>query len=274
MTLGGKLGIYIDYLLGGQIWKTIHEKSQRTLDSVVQLNALGFANAPPTSAHGDTYIVGTAPTGAFAGQAPGAVATYHSTLGGWEFYTPLKGWRGYIASDMYYYNGSAWGLEANLPGASAVAAITAQNVAASVAGAAVANHAASGDHDARYVNVAGDAMGGHLSLPANPSLDHAVRKDFLLSKFSTLTTAGVLDWNDISNTQPGCGPTLLYGSHANGPGTGLLYYFVFCFEYGGLNGTQQITQLAIPYGGNPLAADSRIRIRGRYLGAWTSWYTV
>jgi Protein of unknown function (DUF2793) len=165
MTLGGKLGIYIDYLLGGQIWKTIHEKSQRTLDSVVQLNALGFANAPPTSGHGDTYIVGAAPTGAFAGQAPGAVATYHSTLGGWEFYTPLKGWRGYIGSDMYYYNGSAWGLEANLPGASAVAAITAQNVAASVAGAEVANHAASGDHDARYVNVGGDTSTGTQQAP-------------------------------------------------------------------------------------------------------------
>jgi hypothetical protein len=114
MTLGGKLGIYIDYILGGQIWKTIHEKSQRTLDSVVQLNALGFANAPPTSGHGDTYIVGTAPTGAFAGQAAGVVATYHSTLSSFEFYPPQKGWRGYIGNDMYYYNASSWVLESSL----------------------------------------------------------------------------------------------------------------------------------------------------------------
>lgn len=115
MTLGGKLGIYIDYLLGGQIWKPIHEKSQRTLDTLVQLSALGIANTPPTSAHGDTYIVGSAPLGAFAGQMPGAVATYHSTLGGWEFYTPVKGWRGMVGNDLMVFNGSAWGLEAASP---------------------------------------------------------------------------------------------------------------------------------------------------------------
>jgi hypothetical protein len=173
MNFGAKLGQIIEFVFGAANWKPPMERFLRTMDAVVQLNALGFANAPPTSAHGDTYIVGTAPTGAFAGQAVGVVATYHSTLPGWEFYTPLKGWRGYIASDMYYYNGSAWGLEANLPGASAVAAITAQNVAASVAGAAVATHAASGDHDARYLakNATNVPMTNRAGDPGDPIPD-------------------------------------------------------------------------------------------------------
>ena len=115
MNFGGKIGLLTDYILAAAGWKPPLEKSLRTLDTLVQLNALGFANTPPTSGHGHTYIVGTAPVGAFSGQAAGAVATYHSTLNGWEFYTPLKGWQGWIGSDMYYYSGSQWLLIGALP---------------------------------------------------------------------------------------------------------------------------------------------------------------
>ena len=140
MTLGGKLGIYIDYLLGGQIWKTIHEKSQRTLDTVVQLNALGITNAPATAAHGDTYIVGSAPTGAFSGQAPGVVATYHSTLPAWEFYTPKQGWVCGIGSEMYYYSGSQWLPFGSLPSVSNSASVAGAAAGNAAAGAGVAAH--------------------------------------------------------------------------------------------------------------------------------------
>jgi hypothetical protein len=81
--------------------------------------------------------------------------------------------------------------------------------------------------------------------------------------FITETTAGVLDWNDASNTAPGVGPTLLLGTATNGPGVSA-YYHVLNFEY---SNTGNVTQFAIPYG---IHTDGPY-MRGRYGGTWTSW---
>ena len=61
------------------------------LDALVQLGVISSAlNAPPTlSAEGDRYIVGAAPTGAWAGMARRVAAW---TNGAWVFYAPLDGW--------------------------------------------------------------------------------------------------------------------------------------------------------------------------------------
>jgi len=68
------------------------------------------------------------------------------------------------------------------------------------------------------------------------------------------------DWNSL--VAPGCAPALYMGNSQNGPGEGT-YFYVWNFEYSGA----QITQMAWPYA-SPV---SNAYIRGRYVGAWTSW---
>lgn len=70
----------------------------------VVLTAL--SNTPPASpVSGDRHIVGTAPTGAWSGQA-GKLAVYRS---GWQFYTPSAGWRVNVpGGGRYEYVAGAW----------------------------------------------------------------------------------------------------------------------------------------------------------------------
>ena len=93
-----------------------------------------------------------------------------------------------------------------------------------------------------------------------------------LSRFGGATsTSGVLDWNATANTQPGIGPTLLLGSHTNGPGGGN-YYFVWNLEYGpNKDGSGQITQIALPYSNQGSVNEGLFKFRGRYSGNWTPW---
>jgi hypothetical protein len=67
-----------------------------------------ITNTPPTSLiDGNAYIVGTAPTGAFAGK-PNQVATVHS--GGWIFAVPSNGDTHLVESDkaQFTWNGTSW----------------------------------------------------------------------------------------------------------------------------------------------------------------------
>lgn len=91
--------------------------------------------------------------------------------------------------------------------------------------------------------------------------------NFLANAFGSQTTIGVLDWNDVSNTKPGCcNNTLLLANHTNGPGVGG-YYHPLNFEYSTKMGDGNVTQMAVAYGtpGNELC------MRGRYSGSWSTW---
>lgn len=71
----------------------------RTLEAAINISALGYQNDPPGSpAEGDRYLVGSAPTGAWAGHAE--EVAYYS--GGWLFLQPLPGWRAYVVGDSEY----------------------------------------------------------------------------------------------------------------------------------------------------------------------------
>ena len=91
---------------------------------------------------------------------------------------------------------------------------------------------------------------------------------YVKSLLGAADTAGTLDWNDVSNTRPGSSPTLLLGTATNGFSIGN-YYHPFNLEYASKDGTGQVTQLAISYG----TPGNDIRMRGRYLGTWSSWVT-
>lgn len=70
--------------------------------------------------------------------------------------------------------------------------------------------------------------------------------------------AGGGDFNAI--TTPGTHNILMYGTNANGPGTGE-YYYVSVYEYDGTN----LTQMLVPY------TTGGVWYRYRYNGTWGAW---
>ena len=83
----------------------------RGVDGLVMPNVKGYlTNTPPGSpSDGDSYIIGAAPTGAWAGQG-GKVTRYSTVAVAWEFYTPKNGWmlQANSARETYLYTASAW----------------------------------------------------------------------------------------------------------------------------------------------------------------------
>ncbi len=97
------------YLVASQAQKEVtHNDALNDLDALVQLSVIDRTlNAPPGSpATGDVYIVGSSPTGAWAGNA-GKVAAYYA---GWKFKAPEAGWTAWARNEnhLLYYTGTAW----------------------------------------------------------------------------------------------------------------------------------------------------------------------
>ncbi len=98
----------LPYLAPAQAQKhvTVNE-SLAELDALVHCAVAGmFVETPPAgAAEGDRYLVGAAPTGAWAGQA-GRIAAWRQ--GGWSFSQPRPGWRIYdLAGDALHALDSA-----------------------------------------------------------------------------------------------------------------------------------------------------------------------
>jgi hypothetical protein len=111
---------------------------------------------------------------------------------------------------------------------------------------------------------------GPVTGTASPTLRRLQRSD-LTYAFGANGTSGVLDWDDVTNTQPGSGPALLLGNATNGFGSPA-YYHPFTMEYGSAKiGTGNITQLAYPY--NPAVSDG-IQYRTRYASVYTAWRKI
>jgi hypothetical protein len=79
------------------------------LDAIIGCYLSGNGgNTPPGSpADGDTYIVGSSPTGAWVGFA---AKIAYCLDGGWQFLAPFKGLMAWDNqnSQLIFYNGSAW----------------------------------------------------------------------------------------------------------------------------------------------------------------------
>jgi hypothetical protein len=95
----------------------------RTQQVLIQPNVISLAlSTPPGSpVNGNTYVVGAAPTGAWAGQAnsiaywavdpqDGPSITPAIATGAWEFYTPLTGWQVFDNTTglIWRFSGTAW----------------------------------------------------------------------------------------------------------------------------------------------------------------------
>ncbi|WP_394648716.1 DUF2793 domain-containing protein [uncultured Sphingomonas sp.] len=88
-----------------------HNEALALLDIAVQAAVEDIdRDAPPSApAPGQCWLVGSAPTGAWAGHA-GAIAGW--TAGGWRFVAPRAGWRAHhrASGKDAVYDGTAWEL--------------------------------------------------------------------------------------------------------------------------------------------------------------------
>ncbi len=107
--------VKLPYILQSQSQKEVtHNASLDLIDALLQAACITVnLNTPPGSpAAGDCYVVGTSPTGAWAGQAK-TVAFYTT---GWNFITPWEGLTVWAndTNSLFTYDGSAWGATYNL----------------------------------------------------------------------------------------------------------------------------------------------------------------
>ena len=93
-----------------------HNEALRVLDVVVQLAVKNrnLTTPPAVPVAGDRHIVAAAATAAWAGQA-GKIALFEDGL--WQFFTPLAGWRAWVASEnsVASYDGALWKTAADAP---------------------------------------------------------------------------------------------------------------------------------------------------------------
>ena len=86
-----------------------HNEALDRLDVLLHLSvgARNLVTPPANPSEGWQGLVGTAPTGAFAGHAL-QVASWNDSE--WEFYMPRKGWRAYVESDaaLFVFDGTDW----------------------------------------------------------------------------------------------------------------------------------------------------------------------
>jgi hypothetical protein len=99
-------------LASGQAQKEVaHNEALTISDMMIQpvVQAVGVPAPPPAPFVGQSWIVGTAPNGAWAGQA-NALAGW--TPGGWRFITPQDGFVAYSVADnqVARFVGGAWAL--------------------------------------------------------------------------------------------------------------------------------------------------------------------
>ena len=107
--------VKLPYILQSQSQKEVtHNSGLDLIDALLQAACISVSvNTPPGSpVAGDCYVVGTSPTGAWAGQAK-AVAFYTT---GWNFIAPWEGLTVWAndTNALNTYDGSAWGLTYNL----------------------------------------------------------------------------------------------------------------------------------------------------------------
>ena len=108
MSQTSRLGL--PFIEPGQAQKEVfHNEALRLIDVAVAaaVESVG-SNAPPASpVDGQCFIIGTAPTGAWAGHAS-AIAGY--SAGGWRFVAPVAGMRALdkVSGQTASYDAAAW----------------------------------------------------------------------------------------------------------------------------------------------------------------------
>ncbi len=119
--------LQLPYLAAAQAQKHVtHNEALRSLDALVQLAVKERTlTAPPASpVDGERHIIGTSPTGAWAGRS-GQIAAYQDGL--WVYYAPRAGWLVWVEAEsqlcVWYASGASPGwrpLAVDLSGAGGI----------------------------------------------------------------------------------------------------------------------------------------------------------
>lgn len=92
--------------------REVYDRMQVAASDGRSLPVISILNAPPaTPAHGDCYLIGAAPTGAWAGKA-NSIAEWSDVVGDWVYAAPKEGWSATINGTClrYQYGGGVWGM--------------------------------------------------------------------------------------------------------------------------------------------------------------------
>lgn len=112
ITNGGNLGLF-ENAANGEAHGAALRAFLRGMDFFGEptVKEIGTNTPPASPANGDAYVVGTSPTGAWAGKANN-IARYSTIAAGWEFYAPKQGWKVFDGSStsgtFYTFNGTTW----------------------------------------------------------------------------------------------------------------------------------------------------------------------
>jgi hypothetical protein len=109
----------------GDTYGDAERKIFRGIQTLVMPNVISiFGNTPPVGpVNGQTYVVGSAPTGVWAGQANAIAYWANDPQDGvvstpqWEFYTPQVGWTAFnqATGSLIQWNGTTWGSPLVIP---------------------------------------------------------------------------------------------------------------------------------------------------------------
>jgi hypothetical protein len=117
ISYGPKLGLLNNATIN-EIYYDQFRPFLRGMDALIQIAVISIRNSQPSSpSDGDSYIIGTSPSGIWSGKA-NQLAVYSSQITqsgsntlipGWDYYIPTSGWIAYIiGTGFVYYNGSDW----------------------------------------------------------------------------------------------------------------------------------------------------------------------
>jgi hypothetical protein len=98
----------LPFIAPGQAQKEMfHNEALARIDALLHpvAQTLGDNVPPDAPSAGQCWVVGTAPTGAWAGQ-PGALVAW--TEGGWRFVAPVPGMTVWLAGAYARFDGTAW----------------------------------------------------------------------------------------------------------------------------------------------------------------------
>jgi hypothetical protein len=100
----------LPYIMPSQAQKHVtHNEALRALDAILHIRVedRGLNEPPATPSEGERHLLGSAPTGSFAGQA-GKIAAFQD--GAWFFHSPRPGWLVWDAADgaLIVFDGIEW----------------------------------------------------------------------------------------------------------------------------------------------------------------------
>lgn len=183
-TALNNIGLNYDWDLGSDGWKTGMDTNMILIDALLQAGVIAVGtNTPPVSpAQGEAHIIGTSPTGAWAGNAR-RFAVFNA--GAWTITEAREGWRVYDRQNnkFWVFDGTNWTDNVAAHVARGVKAVTADNYTLIL-------------DDAWRMLELNDGAGVALTVPANSSVAFPIGTEIQIAQVAggpiTVTPAGTV----------------------------------------------------------------------------------